>query len=62
MKQSFITAALALATLALFQALTSCAPGDFNSVKISAITPYGDLSSTDGQVSLAVRPLVIATK
>ena len=57
MKTSLITAALATAALALSQALTSCA-----GVAYTASTPYGDVSSLDGQVHVAIRPLVIATK
>lgn len=57
MKTSLITAALATAALALSQALTSCA-----GVAYTASTPYGDVSSVDGQVHVAIRPLVIATK
>ena len=57
MKQSFITAAIAIAAIALSQALSSCA-----GVNYSATTPYGDISSLDGQVSVSIRPLIIADK
>lgn len=57
MKRSLITAAIAIAAIALSQALTSCA-----GVNYSASTPYGDVSSLDGQVHVDIRPLVIATK
>jgi hypothetical protein len=62
MRPSLITAVIALAAIAISPALMSCAPSNFNSVKFSAITPYGDISSVDGQIAVAVRPLVIATK
>lgn len=57
MRTSITTAAIAIIALAISQALTSCA-----GVNYSASTPYGDISSVDGQVSVAIRPLVIADK
>ena len=47
---SLITAAVALAALAL----TSC-----QGVTLSASTPWGDVSSLDGQTTIAAKPIRI---
>ena len=57
MKTSLITAAIAIAALAISQALTSCA-----GLTLTAVTPWGDVSTTDGNTTVAIRPVIIGGK
>ena len=57
MKTSLITAAIAIAAIAITQALTSCA-----GLTLTATTPWGDVSTTNGATTVALRPIVISGK
>ena len=55
MKTSLITAVIA--ALAITQALTGCA-----GLTLTAATPWGDVSTTNGATTVALRPVVIPSK